>query len=107
MLSEQLELSAAGGFPGTVRRYAEVLDALPHSGALELPYVRCRLGGFDYEAGAALRPFDDLAARWSNQGRYRACVEDAMQELAREGLYDRAVGQRVVFTAESLARLGR
>jgi hypothetical protein len=106
VLAEQLELTNAAGFPGTVRRYAEVLDALPHSGALELPYVRCRLGGFDYAAGAVLRPFDDLAARWSNQGRYRACVEDALQELAREGLYDLAVGQRVVLTAENLARLG-
>lgn len=99
ILAEQFELSAAGGFPTTTRRYAEVLAVLdPVPGSILLPYVRCRLGGFRLESDAELVPFPDLAARWPNFGAYRACLGDAMNALAADGLYDKHMGARSAVT---------
>jgi hypothetical protein len=96
-LGEQLELSAAFGFPGTVRRYAEVLAALDHEpGSLQLPYMSCRVGGYEVGINAMLVPFDDREARWKNNGQYRACLNDSLNRLAAEGLYDKRLGRSVV-----------
>lgn len=99
ILAEQFELSAAGGFPGTTRRYAEVLtvlDRVPDS--ILLPYVRCRLGGFELASDARLVPFADLAARWPGLEAYRACLADAIEKLEADGLYDKELGARSVLT---------
>jgi len=99
ILAEQFELSAAGGFPGNTRRYAEVLAALDHvPGSILLPYVRCRVGGFNLSIDAELVPFGDLAAHWASFDAYRTCLGDAMNALAAEGLYDKRLGERSVVT---------
>jgi hypothetical protein len=99
ILSEQFEFTAAGGFPGNTRRYAEVLAALsPVQGSLLLPYVRCRVGGFDLEIDAHLVPFGDLASRWPGFDAYRTCLGGAMDALAADGLYDKRIGARSVVT---------
>jgi len=99
ILAEQFELSAAGGFPATTRRYAEVLAVLdPVPGSILLPYVRCRLGGLRLGSDAELVRFPDLAAHWPSFGSYRACLSDAVNALAAEGLYDKHIGVRSVVT---------
>src|SRR5262249_38729598 len=99
ILSEQFEFTAAGGFPGNTRRYAEVLAALGHvQGSLLLPYVRCRVGGFNLEIDAQLVPFADLAAAWPSFDAYRTCLSGAMDALAADGLYDKRLGTRSVVT---------
>jgi len=86
---EQLELSAAFGLPGTARRYAEVLAALDHEpGSLLLPNMSCRLGGYEVGIDARLLPFGDAEARFENPGQHRACLNDAVNRLAAEGVYD-------------------
>jgi hypothetical protein len=99
----RFELSAAAGFPGTVARYAEVLDALEHvPGSLQLPYTAHRLGGFEFGplGDARLNAFDDLRARWRNLKSYRASADETMDALAADGLYDAALGRRVVYTKD-------
>jgi hypothetical protein len=95
-LGEQFELSAAAGFPGTVRRYAEVLAALQHEGSLQLPYTTCRLGGYEIGINARLLPFDEANQRWRNSGAYRACLNHAVERLAADGVYDKASARRVL-----------
>lgn len=107
---EQFDLSVAGGFPGTVARYAEVLDALDHvSGSLDLPYVECRLGGYAFGplGDARLVPFADLGARWPTFKSYRSSIRAAVSALAAERLYDERLGRRSVFTAEIRGLFGR
>jgi hypothetical protein len=99
ILFEQFEFTAAAGFPGNTRRYAEVLAALEHvQGSLLLPYVRCRVGGFNLESDAELVPFSDLTAYWPSFDAYRTCLSDAMAALAADGLYDKRLGMRSVIT---------
>lgn len=99
ILSEQFEFTAAAGFPGNTRRYAEVLAALdPVPGSILLPYVRCRVGGFKLAIDAELVAFSDLAARWPSFDAYRTCLADAMNALAADGLYDKQIGVRSVVT---------
>lgn len=99
ILFEQFEFTAAGGFPGNTRRYAEVLAALdPVPGSILLPYVRCRLGGFNLSSVAELVPFADLATRWPSFGAYRSCLAHAMNALAADDLYDERIGVHNVVT---------
>jgi hypothetical protein len=91
-----------------VVRYAEVLEALDHeSDALSLPQLQCRVGGYSFEADAVLVPFPDLSAHWKNFGRYKSCVEHAISDLSRMGVYDKKIGKHVVFTEEILSLFGR
>ena len=107
-LSETYELSAAAGFPGTVVRYAEVLAALDHvSGSLSLPYLRCRLGGYEFGSEAKLIPFDDLDQHWKNFGQYKSCIEKAINDLARQQLYDKQIGKEAVFTETIISLFGK
>jgi len=106
-VDEPIELSAAGGFGGTVIRYAEVLAALDHvSGGLNPPYLTCRLGGYQFGADATLEPFGDFGQHWRNLGQYKSCIERSMNALASERLYDRALGIRVIYSDENLALFG-
>jgi hypothetical protein len=108
ILSERFEMSAAAGQGGLVGRYAEVLGVLHHvPGSLKLPYNTCRLGGYELFAEARLVPFPDLAERWPNRGSYGACITKAMNRLAAEGLYDRHLGGREVWTESNLQLLGQ
>jgi hypothetical protein len=103
-LGDTFELSSGAGFSGTVARYSEVLAGLDHvSNSLSLPYLRCRLGGYYFAADATLVPFADLSQRWENFGRYKSCMEQAMNDLAHEGLYDKPIGEKSVFTDEILS----
>jgi hypothetical protein len=106
-LAEQFELSAAAGFPVTTQRYAEILGVLEHvSGSLVLPYVQCRVGGYEFTDTAYLRPFADLQARWQHFGQYRTCVNNTMSTLEAKRLYDKQLGKQVVFTEEILGLFG-
>ena len=106
-LGDSFEFSAAGGFPGTVARYSEVLTGLDHvSSSLSLPYLRCRLGGYQFAADATLLPSPDLDRRWKSFGQYKSSVEQAMNDLAQEGVYDKPIGDRSVFTGEILSLFG-
>jgi len=106
-LGDTFELSAAAGLPGTVARYSEVLAGLHHvPNALSLPYLRCRLGGYQFAGDATLVPFADLNRRWKNFGQYKSQVEQAMNDLAREGLYDKQLGDKSVFTEKILSLFG-
>jgi hypothetical protein len=78
--------------PGLTARYLEVLDALDHGPAIVLPGTSCRLGGFELGIDARLLPFNDFFAHWQSIGAYRACVEDTMNQLSRQRLYDRRLG---------------
>ena len=99
ILFEQFEFSAAAGFPGNTQRYAEVLAALdPVPGSILLPYVRCRVGGFNLRSDAERVAFGDLAARWASFDAYRTCLGEAMNALAANGLYDKQLGVRGVVT---------
>lgn len=75
-------------------RYLEPLPAMLHEpGALSLPGVTCRLGGFVISEGfsdATLVPFANMAARWKSFGEYQACVAAQLIALSRTGLYDAA-----------------
>ncbi len=109
-VGEQFELSVAGGFPGTVARYAEVLAALDHEpDALRLPYVECRLGGYEFGplGDTRLAPFGDLRTRWPTFKSFRTSVKGAMSALAAERLYDERLGLRVVFTKDIRGLFGR
>jgi hypothetical protein len=100
---DRFELSAAAGYPGTVARYSEVLDALEHeSGSLSLPYVTNRVGGYEFTplGDVRLTPFSDLRQRWPGFKAYRTSVGAAIEALADERLYDASLGKRVVYTKE-------
>jgi hypothetical protein len=95
---DRFEISAAAGFPTTVRRYSDILAAMPHESDLALPYVQCRVGGYGIGIDAELAPFPDVHDIWKNAGQYRNCVDSAMKGLAAAGLYDKQLGSGVVFS---------
>jgi hypothetical protein len=106
-LGDTLELSAAAGFPGTVARYSEVLAGLDHvPNSLSLPYLRCRLGGYQFAGDATLVAFADLNQRWQSFGQYKSGIEQAMNDLAHESLYDKQIGDKSVFTPKILSLFG-
>jgi hypothetical protein len=103
-LGDTFELSAGAGFPGTVARYSEVLAGLDHvSSSLSLPYLQCRLGGYQFASDATLAPFADFNHHWRNFGEYKNCVETTINSLDHEHLYDKQIGRNTVFTAEILS----
>jgi hypothetical protein len=103
-LGDTFELSAGAGFSGTVARYSEVLAGLDHvSSSLSLPYLQCRLGGYQFASDATLTPFGDLSHHWRNFGEYKNCVETMINSLDHEHLYDKQIGRNTVFTAEILS----
>jgi hypothetical protein len=91
--------------PGRRLREDRALELVP--GSLSLPYVRCRVGGYVLVGDAMLVPFADLDQHWKSFGVYNACMQRAMNDLARDGLYDDTLGKDVVFTDEILALFGR
>jgi hypothetical protein len=73
-------------------QYLAVLDALDHGPAIVLPGTSCRLGGFELGIDARLLPFTDFFAHGQSIGDYRACVEETVNQLSRQRLYDRRLG---------------
>jgi hypothetical protein len=107
-LGDVFELSAAAGQGTTVQRYAEVLDALDHvNDSIALPYLTCRVGGYEFAAAAVLTPFPDLKQHFKNFGQYKSCMNHAIHDLSRTGLYDAKLGQQSEFTAKILGLFGR
>jgi len=91
ILSEQIPTSV----PGLPARYLEVLAALRHEPALALPKTACRTGGFILEADARLVPFADFYEHWRSIGEYQSCIEQTINRLSQQRLYDRRIGQQI------------
>lgn len=107
---QRFQLSVAAGFPSTTMRYNEVLVALDHeSQSLTLPYAANRVGGFTFgfHGDASLVAFEDLESRWPGFKAYRTSVAETMTDLAGEGLYDAALGKRVIHTQTIKGLFGR
>jgi hypothetical protein len=90
----QVQVTAAAGEGGLVRRFDEVLRGTSAvTEPVELPSTLCRRGGFVLGADARLVPFPDLDERWRNPGLYEACLAGAGDDLDAEGLYDRRLAR--------------
>ena len=79
--------------PGLTARYLEVLGALDFEPGLLLPKTSCRLGGFILGIDARLVPFEDFSEHWRNSGQYGACVQDSINHLSQQRLYDRRIAE--------------
>jgi hypothetical protein len=78
--------------PNLTPRYLEVLAALAPQPALALPRTACRFGGYVLSADARLVPFEDFFAHWKNKGEYKSCIVQTMNDLSKQRLYDRRIG---------------
>lgn len=79
----------------------KVSKKLCSSRQISLPRLHDRR--YQFTADATLIPFADLDQRWKNFGQYKSCIEQAMNDLAHEGLYDKQIGNGSVFTGEVLS----
>lgn len=52
---------------------------------------------------AAAILFADFSAHWKNFGKDESCIQDAMKDLERDGLYDKKIGKNVVITDDARA----
>ena len=82
--------------PALVGRYLELLEILDHvADGLRLPSVECRVGGYEFAAETRLVPFEDLDEHWGSYSAYQRCVTGTIEELSRDGLYDKQIGVKV------------